>query len=88
MNQPVQPLKPLSQVLLQPNPDGPGIEFCISFGTPADGGVDQLSTVLVQGDAAELVEAKLIAMVRSLMVRNLAAAEAGPTDVVAKVVIQ
>lgn len=88
MNEPVHPLKPLSQVLLQPNPDGPGIEFCISFGTPADGGVDQLACVLVQGDPAEIVEAKLIALCRSLMARNMAAREAAPTDVVAKVVLQ
>lgn len=88
MNQPVQTLKPLSQVLLQPNPEGPGIEFCISFGTPADGGVDQLATVLVQGDPAELVEAKLIAMVRSLMARNKAAVDAAPTDVEPRVVLQ
>lgn len=88
MNQPLQLLKPLSQVLLQPNPNGEGIEFCISFGTPADGGVDQLAVVLVQGDSAEMVEAKLIAMVRSLMARNKAAADAGPTDVEPKVVLQ
>lgn len=84
MNEPVQPLKPLSQVLLQPHPEG--IEFCISFGKPADGSVDQLSMVFLQGDSAELVEAKLIALCRSLMARNRAAEDAAPTDVEPRVV--